>query len=617
MPTDDSNPSTRIRALNDAFRRSFTGGAVVVTAGVAAMPAVQRRSLIRMVRDFEAFDEDNDPHGEHNLGVVEIGDIRCFWKIDLYERAAVKHYSIAEPLLASLPRGSGRRFRIVRSWPCAPAHRLVSGESASTLFPQSLFTYAESPKAQVANQTTTRPQTAINFPGRQPPHRWRGKPVDRVSNLECGSFRNDAIFDEAPECDCKLSGQRDDADLAATHAFVAETLAPPQRQFAVGLIAEPEPSQLDECLPRELVAGLADSSIAIDVATIVRSGGQPDERRHVSPRFKRAMVDLGDQDGCCCLAHGAKRRQVSNLLGVREASRVVAEGFFSFGFDLCDLLRDQVVTEEHALDVAPEEWRQRAAITSLHRFEMLLQALADAFAGEPNPVERQKALDAPDDSDSLFNQAFSFPLDALRILLLDTRNMDIAGHFAITCKPSAQSACHAFGIEPIGLGAAATARHQETRRVEYNCADITRGQEPGKPEAIVADFVTKHDLHRSTQLVLCLGLAVLENADQPIDIAGLDLVDGRLAVAWRSKRAHPTRLAQLKRHTANVARIDGCRHWRNSRVGHQRDRQERTRFGAFPLHRIYYDPSLEAGSADPADPAKTTRVLTLMLAEEY
>jgi hypothetical protein len=86
MPTDDSNPSTRIRALNDAFRRSFAGGAVVVTAGVAAMPAVQRRSLLRMVRDFEAFDEDNDPHGEHDLGIVEVGGVRCFWKIDYYDR---------------------------------------------------------------------------------------------------------------------------------------------------------------------------------------------------------------------------------------------------------------------------------------------------------------------------------------------------------------------------------------------------------------------------------------------------------------------------------------------------------------------------------------------------
>jgi hypothetical protein len=34
-------------------------------------------------------------------------------------------------------------------------------------------------------------------------------------------------------------------------------------------------------------------------------------------------------------------------------------------------------------------------------------------------------------------------------------------------------------------------------------------------------------------------------------------------------------------------------------------------------HRIYYDPSMEAGSEDLADESKTTRVLTIMLASEY
>jgi hypothetical protein len=47
-------------------------------------------------------------------------------------------------------------------------------------------------------------------------------------------------------------------------------------------------------------------------------------------------------------------------------------------------------------------------------------------------------------------------------------------------------------------------------------------------------------------------------------------------------------------------------------------------FGSFDLagHKLffkidYYDLNLEFGSSDPADPAKTTRVLTLMFAMEY
>ena len=82
MTADDPRSSTRIRDLNDAFRRTFVGGTVVITAGVEALPSNQRRSILAKVRAFDAFSEDNDPHGEHDFGIVEHGGVRCLWKID-------------------------------------------------------------------------------------------------------------------------------------------------------------------------------------------------------------------------------------------------------------------------------------------------------------------------------------------------------------------------------------------------------------------------------------------------------------------------------------------------------------------------------------------------------
>jgi hypothetical protein len=87
MNSTTVSAADRIRALNDAFRRTFVGGMVMITAGVEAMPLDQRRSLLAKVRAFNDFMPDNDPHGEHDFGAIEDGDVRCFWKIDYYDRA--------------------------------------------------------------------------------------------------------------------------------------------------------------------------------------------------------------------------------------------------------------------------------------------------------------------------------------------------------------------------------------------------------------------------------------------------------------------------------------------------------------------------------------------------
>ena len=86
MTSTTESKTDRIRALNDAFRRTFVGGAVMITAGVEAMPLDQRRSLLQKVRGFEAFGEDNDPHGEHDFGAVDVAGVCCFFKIDYYDR---------------------------------------------------------------------------------------------------------------------------------------------------------------------------------------------------------------------------------------------------------------------------------------------------------------------------------------------------------------------------------------------------------------------------------------------------------------------------------------------------------------------------------------------------
>jgi hypothetical protein len=71
-----------IRSLNDAFRRSFSGGRVMLTASVAELPDEEREAILAKVRVFDAFDRDNDPQGEHDFGLFEHLGTIFFWKID-------------------------------------------------------------------------------------------------------------------------------------------------------------------------------------------------------------------------------------------------------------------------------------------------------------------------------------------------------------------------------------------------------------------------------------------------------------------------------------------------------------------------------------------------------
>lgn len=79
--------TSRIRALNDAFRKTLTGGQVFFTAGMSEKGPAFCAVALATVRSFSTFSADNDPHEEHDFGSFVQGKDRIFWKIDYYDLA--------------------------------------------------------------------------------------------------------------------------------------------------------------------------------------------------------------------------------------------------------------------------------------------------------------------------------------------------------------------------------------------------------------------------------------------------------------------------------------------------------------------------------------------------
>lgn len=76
-----------LRDRNDRLRTTFIGGRVLHTAGIAELAVEDQIRVFHAVQHHNAFTEENDPHGEHDFGVIELPGIpTVFWKIDYYNR---------------------------------------------------------------------------------------------------------------------------------------------------------------------------------------------------------------------------------------------------------------------------------------------------------------------------------------------------------------------------------------------------------------------------------------------------------------------------------------------------------------------------------------------------
>ena len=75
-----------IRKLNDLLRGTFITGKVMLTEGFRELKNNDQEALITQIREFKNFNQDNDPHGEHDFGAVKHNGIKVFWKIDYYDQ---------------------------------------------------------------------------------------------------------------------------------------------------------------------------------------------------------------------------------------------------------------------------------------------------------------------------------------------------------------------------------------------------------------------------------------------------------------------------------------------------------------------------------------------------
>jgi hypothetical protein len=85
------NPTERIRALNDQLRVNGIGGRIVMTVGISGLPEERLRRTLMAIQSFSDFTNDNDPHGEHDFGIVEVAGERIMFKIDYYDLAMSGH----------------------------------------------------------------------------------------------------------------------------------------------------------------------------------------------------------------------------------------------------------------------------------------------------------------------------------------------------------------------------------------------------------------------------------------------------------------------------------------------------------------------------------------------
>ena len=86
----NQNPSkttrqSKIRKLNNEFRRSGLNGLTISSRGVRALDKEMRDSIINTIRGIDELPPSNDPDNTDSLGSILVGEHLVFWTIEAFD----------------------------------------------------------------------------------------------------------------------------------------------------------------------------------------------------------------------------------------------------------------------------------------------------------------------------------------------------------------------------------------------------------------------------------------------------------------------------------------------------------------------------------------------------
>lgn len=97
-----SNKAEAIARLNDAFRKELSKGIPMLSHGIQMNTMENIKKIISIVRNFNDFNEDNNPYGERDFGAFDFKGRKIFWKIDYYDTELTFHSpDAADPSLTT------------------------------------------------------------------------------------------------------------------------------------------------------------------------------------------------------------------------------------------------------------------------------------------------------------------------------------------------------------------------------------------------------------------------------------------------------------------------------------------------------------------------------------